>query len=188
MIISKLSFPFFVMVTFLSYADAGGSVEECVVDMVNSVEDGSHPSSRFPVPDYYRLVIKCLPPPNSTNSKLRRFYRAEVNRWLTNLCHELESEVPRRLIKVEEFCDDEKTKYVFKSYDASAQCCKPLVLLEENRDPLSQGTTGLISWQGAVLLSAWSDSFGDSVLAGKRVLELGRFLPVGIQRKQSSAH
>ena len=106
------------------------------------------------------------------------------------MCHELESEVPRRLIKVEEFCDDEKTKYVFKSYDASAaaQCCKPLVLLEENRDPLSQGTTGLISWQGAVLLSAWSDSFGDSVLAGKRVLELGRFLPVGIQRKQSAAH
>ena len=107
---------------------------------------------------------------------------------MTNLCHELESEVPRRLIKVEEFCDDQKTKYVFKSYDASAQCSKPLVLLEENRDPLSQGTTGLISWQGAVLLSAWSDSFGDSVLAGKRVLELGRFLQVGIQRKQSSAH
>ena len=48
------------MVTFLSYVDAGGSVEECVVDMVNGVEDGSHPSSRFPVPDYYRLVIKCL--------------------------------------------------------------------------------------------------------------------------------
>ena len=47
-----------------------------------------------------------------------------------------------------------------------------------SRDPLSQGTTGLISWQGAVLLSAWSDSFGDSVLAGKRVLELGRFLPI----------
>ena len=44
-----------------------------------------------------------------------------------------------------------------------------------SRDPLSQGTTGLISWQGAMLLSAWSDSFGDSVLAGKRVLELGMF-------------
>ena len=37
--------------------DAGGSLEECIVDMVNSVEDGSHPSSRFPVPDYYKLVI-----------------------------------------------------------------------------------------------------------------------------------
>ena len=45
------------------------------------------------------------------------------------------------------------------------------------RDPLSQGTTGLISWQGAMLLSAWSDSFGDSVLAGKRVLELGMDVP-----------
>ena len=43
------------------------------------------------------------------------------------------------------------------------------------RDPLSQGTTGLISWQGAVLLSAWADTFGESSLAGKRVLELGRF-------------
>ena len=45
------------MVTFRSYLDAGGSLEECIVDMVNSVEGGSHPSSRFPVPDYYRLVI-----------------------------------------------------------------------------------------------------------------------------------
>ena len=44
-------------VIFRSYVDAGGSLEECIVDMVNNVEDGSHPSSRFPVPDYYRFVI-----------------------------------------------------------------------------------------------------------------------------------
>lgn len=43
-----------IMVTLLRYLDAGGSLEECVVDMVNSVEDGSHPSSRFPVPAYYK--------------------------------------------------------------------------------------------------------------------------------------
>ena len=52
-----LSSLFYMMVFFRSYFDAGGSLEECIVDMVNSVEDGSHPSSRFPVPDYYRLVI-----------------------------------------------------------------------------------------------------------------------------------
>ena len=63
--------------------------------------------------------------------KLRHLNRAEVNRWLIDLCHELESEVPERLIRVGEVCCDEKTKYVFKSYEA--QSGKPLVLLEENR-------------------------------------------------------
>ena len=43
-----------IMVALLRYLDAGGSFEECVVDMVNSVEDGSHPSSRFPVPAYHK--------------------------------------------------------------------------------------------------------------------------------------
>ena len=61
-----------------------------------------------------------------------RFRRAEVNRWLTKLCHDFQSEAPKRLIKAEE-SSDEKTKYVFKSYAASAPCSRPLVLLEENR-------------------------------------------------------
>ena len=117
--------------------DAGGSLEECIVDMVNSVEDGSHPSSRFPVPDYYRLVtfMRWADYQIWQNRKTilsRHFHRAEVNRWLTNLCHDFQSEAPKRLIKVEE-SNDEKTKYVFKSYAASAPCSRPLVLLEENR-------------------------------------------------------
>ncbi len=68
----------------------------------------------------------------------------------------------------------EKTKYVFKSYGpASKGSPAPLVLLEENRDPLGQGTTGLISWQGAVFLSEWADSVGGATLEGKHVVELG---------------
>ena len=37
---------------------------------------------------------------------------------------------------------------------------------------LGHGTTGLVSWQGAVLLSNWADTFQD-LLKGKDVLELG---------------
>ena len=42
------------LLSFYRYLEAGGSLEECVTEMVKGVEDGSHPSSRFPVPDYYR--------------------------------------------------------------------------------------------------------------------------------------
>jgi hypothetical protein len=55
------------------------------------------------------------------------------------------------------------------------------VLLEENLDPLGQGTTGLISWQGAVMLSTWADAFGEEALGGKRVLELGSGEPSSVE-------
>ena len=44
-------------------------------------------------------------------------------------------------------------------------------LLEEQRQQLTRGTTGLVSWQGATALLDWAEWSG--LLAGKRVLELG---------------
>ena len=32
----------------------------------------------------------------------------------------------------------------------------PVTLVEENRDLLGNGTTGLVSWQGAVALTCWA--------------------------------
>ena len=60
------------------------------------------------------------------------------------MCRDLDSEVPKNLIRVEESCDDEKTKYVFKSYDASP---RPLVLLEENRRCIRE--TVNVGWESS---------------------------------------
>lgn len=65
----------------------------------------------------------------------------------------------------------EEPNYIFKTYTYDDF---QLVLLEENRDPIGQGTTGLISWQGAVLLTSWAQTFGNEVFKeGQKVLELG---------------
>ena len=42
----------------------------------------------------------------------------------------------------------------------------PVTLIEENRDRMMNGTTGLISWQGAVALALWateSEIFNEKV-------------------------
>lgn len=46
----------------------------------------------------------------------------------------------------------------------------PITLIEENRDRMGHGTTGLISWQGAVALALWateSELFNQKVTFSK---------------------
>ena len=73
--------------------------------------------------------------------------------------------------------------YVFKTYDFSGTL---VTLLEENRDPLGQGTTGLISWQGAVMLQAWADTFAEEHLEGENKCTMGgNNDPMGRNKKET---
>lgn len=91
-------------------------------------------------------------------------HRRRVERWVSSWADPGGNDVG------EDDDEEEEPDYVFKTYYPGARA---VTLLEENRDPLSQGTTGLVSWQGALALAAWADTFGTSVLAGRDVLELG---------------
>lgn len=62
-----------------------------------------------------------------------------------------------------------KDEYIFKWYDHGRE---KVVLLEENRDPIGHGTTGLITWQGSMLLLNWAETFA-TFIQDKIVIELG---------------
>ena len=59
-------------------------------------------------------------------------------------------------IEKEENENPTDSEYVFKSFDRSNHY---ITLLEENRDIIGHGTTGLTSWQGALFLSDWVQNF-----------------------------
>jgi predicted nicotinamide N-methyase len=68
-------------------------------------------------------------------------------------------------------------EYIFKTFVrtgpelSSIEWCY-VTLLEENRDIIGHGTTGLTSWQGALFLADWCQTQQDK-LEGKHILELG---------------
>ena len=52
-------------------------------------------------------------------------------------------------------------EYIFKTFDRrTGKSSSYITLLEENRDLISHGTTGLTSWQGAMFLADWADTYG----------------------------
>ncbi len=102
---------------------------------------------------------------SSKNFPVSRIHKRKVAFWLQDLSvRPLKRPFSDwRLIPEDEVEPD----YIFKTYGSG------IVLLEENRDPIGQGTTGLISWQGALALTAWAEALGTDVLKDRRVLELG---------------
>ena len=101
-----------------------------------------HPASKFPVsPMHLHRVQKWIATVSPPDACLPKLFASQEN--------------------VE---PNMELKYVFKTHDLSGIL---VTLLEENRDPLGQGTTGLISWQGAVMLQAWADTFGHDILQGE---------------------
>ena len=59
----------------------------------------------------------------------------------------------------------ETSTYVIYSKLIRLGC--PVTLVEEHRDTLGHGTTGLVSWQGAVALTCWateSEIFNQKVI------------------------
>ena len=94
-------------------------------------------------------------------------FRRQIAAWMLEIEDGLEPTFSAWCRPNEEDSSVQSSKYVFKTY------CSDIVLLEENADPMSQGTTGLVSWQGALVLKHWAESVGEHVLRDKRVLELG---------------
>jgi hypothetical protein len=47
-------------------------------------------------------------------------------------------------------------EYIFKTFDRGESVF--VTLLEENRELIGHGTTGLTSWQGALFLSDWAQN------------------------------
>ncbi|TRY63825.1 hypothetical protein TCAL_04900 [Tigriopus californicus] len=112
---------------------------------------------------------------NHTSSKfpVSKVHQRRVAQWLSDLCQELNwTLLPEFQTWMDRDPHLREPDHIFKTYEYSNDSGVRVVLLEENRDPLGQGTTGLISWQGACMLGAWFETFGDQ-LEGKRILELG---------------
>ena len=91
------------------------------------------------------------------SNKLKRNVLKWINK-LFNLATELSSE-----------CDECEPEYIFKSF---CRFGPHITLLEENRDLIGHGTTGLTSWQGALITAEWAQNYA-RLFDGKKVLELG---------------
>ncbi len=78
------------------------------------------------------------------------------------------SEELQRMLLDEDFdVETEEPEFVFKTYERPGQDVF-LTLLEENRDLIGHGTTGLASWQGGLFLADWC-------LAHPEVLEVNAY-------------
>jgi hypothetical protein len=109
-----------------------------------------HPSRIFPIPSSFQR---------------------DIGEWMRKISQDIGGQTDElfRRFAAE---DSPDTDFHFVTYPATCSEEEDLVLLEENRDPLSHGTTGLISWQGAWMLSDWAFTFTD-FLKDQDVLELG---------------
>lgn len=67
---------------------------------------------------------------------------------------------------------DAGTEYSYKHYQINSNERFETVLLKENRNKISQGTTGLNVWESALALSEWAIA-NTEIFRNKRVLELG---------------
>ena len=61
----------------------------------------------------------------------------------------------------------EEPEFVFKSYERATSTSSGgvfVTLLEENRELIGRGTTGLTSWQGALFMADWAQNQGQELL------------------------
>ena len=81
--------------------------------------------------------------------------------WLENLLsnYPLQSNVKKLLNAPDggkEESSFDESEYIYKTFDRGGG--DYVTLLEENRDIIGHGTTGLTSWQGALYLADWIGS------------------------------
>lgn len=72
------------------------------------------------------------------------------------------------------FCNAQtqsETEYAFKHWRIQSEF-EETVILRENRNKISQGTTGLNVWESALVLSEWAIQNKDAFY-GKNIVELG---------------
>jgi hypothetical protein len=88
-----------------------------------------------------------------------KFFKAATIQWLTSFyeenawppCCKMNDLISKSPVS----CCEKDSKYAFKNYCLSDDAS--VTLLEENTDPMgnADGTTGLITWQGAMCLYNW---------------------------------
>lgn len=88
--------------------------------------------------------------------------KSEVTNWMKSV---LDGESIQQ-------CVIEEPEYIFKSFERDPMGY--VTLLEENRNIIGHGTTGLTSWQGAMFLTDWLTLTNrNGFLENQRVIELG---------------
>uniref|UniRef100_A0A0K2TVL2 Uncharacterized protein n=1 Tax=Lepeophtheirus salmonis TaxID=72036 RepID=A0A0K2TVL2_LEPSM len=93
-------------------------------------------------------------------------HKIKVQAWLNNILGLGVLEHPLNDFKN----DHTEEEFIFKTYE---RCYGEYVtLLEENKSIFGHGTTGLTSWQGALMLTDWF-VINNKILKGKRIIELG---------------
>ena len=96
------------------------------------------------------------------------YHKYRAAEWLASLAREDGWEAAPQFRADLELADCPPQQFVLRTHHrAGLQVC----LLEEQREQLTRGTTGLVSWQGAAALLDWAEWSGR--LAGRRVVELG---------------
>ena len=109
--------------------------------------------------------------PSSSRCPVSRYHKLRAAEWLAGVAQEGGWELCREFreeLTVLATTRPEMTAFVLRTHNMAGRLTW---LLEEQRDQLTRGTTGLVSWQGAAALLDWAGWSG--LLAGKRVLELG---------------
>ena len=88
--------------------------------------------------------------------------KATVLDWLKRVLDRNDIEMAPEMLSFkkayENNINDDEPEYIFKTFGRAGPLY--VTLLEENRDIIGHGTTGLTSWQGAMFLADWTDSFG----------------------------
>ena len=98
------------------------------------------------------------------------YHKYRAAEWLDSLAREEGWEVAQQFRGDLELRDCQPQQFVLRTHPHQRAGVK-VCLLEEQREQLTRGTTGLVSWQGAAALLDWAEWSG--LLAGKRVVELG---------------
>ena len=115
------------------------SVKQTKTDLLNKIVSviQSDPLTQFPVSKpHKKSTLKWI-------SKVFCSDSIPVPKEISNTLNELghESGLP-------------EPEFIFKTFDRGSSVF--VTLLEENRDIIGHGTTGLTSWQGALFLSDWA--------------------------------
>ena len=96
------------------------------------------------------------------------YHKYRAAEWLDLLAREEGWEMVPQFRSDLELRGCQPQQFVLRTHQRSGL---KVCLLEEQREQLTRGTTGLVSWQGAAALLDWAEWSG--LLAGKRVVELG---------------
>lgn len=95
-----------------------------------------------------------------------------VLNWLVKYLTSHQVHVPESLLVLQsKYKTSTESEYIYKSFDRTGSG-DYVTLLEEHKNIIGHGTTGLTSWQGALFITDWIN-MSPHIVKGKRVLELG---------------